>query len=954
MELNPLENVLLRLSPIFLLAAAYILIGRIRDYRRLRHFGGPATTGISWWWHSKAVLSGRAHEYYGQVTEKYGPIARVAPNHLVTSDPDFWAKMNAVRSPYRRAPWYYHAARFEPGKDNVFTDCDNDSHDARRKKMASGYSGKENPTLEPSIDTHVKELIELVRKYAAPASSARTSTPMDLAKKIPFFTLDVISHVGLGEPFGNLKADEDLKDYLKSSEEGLKIANTAFAMGIAWLREVPIIGAAISPSEKDVSGFGRMMAEARRIIDARKARSMEGKSDMLASFTKNGVSGEDLFQEVFEQILAGSDTTAAAIRITLLYIISHPRVYTKLQAEIDGAVRSGIGSSGVISDVEARGLPYLVAVVREGLRVHPPVVNLFSRIAPDEGDVVTIDQKEYHIPGGTMVGYAAWTMHRDNRSIYGDDTHVFRPERWLIDESVPEEKERLIKMTKTNDMIFGYGRWRCLGRTIALIEIHKCIFELLRNFDLALTNPHEPWGVYNSMGLWEIRDIAPLQPTYPAFPAQLHPAGAPTDHDGPSYEPEEHQTSDLRQTGLNHDKQIKDDRSTLKQLLSGSQHAPAPPLMRNAAPPGQFDMRPPPNSTHTSWQTLHDYAQSHASEHGYALSINTTAKNRSRIKLACVCYGQPKNTHKLTPETRVRKNRVSYKTGCKMWIEGKRAEDGTWVLRVGEPGHNHPGRASEGWALQRKRTWGVVGGRVGIGGVTAKEELARRSNASSKDFREGRADEDEGNDEDCGQQQEPSHSLERGGLVWEIVEQEMLRKGEPNQGRDRGVGRTVEVLQAQLPGIHIFKRDVYNIRAQIKRARKVTGQKVGEGLNENDDKESVAGPEEEVDVSYPEQQRPQPSSQHYQNIPQRSEPVITANHDCPHIDPLLGTQMSTEIGSTSAQTQSERFEAEQLRQENVDLRRLLVERTKELKEKALEIATLRSQVEYMTNMVLAR
>ena len=122
---------------------------------------------------------------------------------------------------------------------------------------------------------------------------------MDLAKKIPFFTLDVISHVGLGEPFGNLKADEDLKDYLKSSEEGLKIANTAFAMGIAWLREVPIIGAAISPSEKDVSGFGRMMAEARRIIDARKARSMEGKSDMLASFTKNGVSGEDLFQEVF-------------------------------------------------------------------------------------------------------------------------------------------------------------------------------------------------------------------------------------------------------------------------------------------------------------------------------------------------------------------------------------------------------------------------------------------------------------------------------------------------------------------------------------------------------------------------------------------------------------------------------------------------------------------------------
>lgn len=69
-----------------------------------------------------------------------GPIARIAPNHLITSDPDFWSKINAVRSPYRRAPWYYHAARFEPGKDNVFTECDNDRHDARRKKMAAGVS----------------------------------------------------------------------------------------------------------------------------------------------------------------------------------------------------------------------------------------------------------------------------------------------------------------------------------------------------------------------------------------------------------------------------------------------------------------------------------------------------------------------------------------------------------------------------------------------------------------------------------------------------------------------------------------------------------------------------------------------------------------------------------------------------------------------------------------------
>ena len=120
---------------------------------------------------------------------------------------------------------------------------------------------------------------------------------------------------------------------------------------------------------------------------------------------------------------------------------------------------------------------------------------------------MTVEGKEVFIPGGTYIGYSAWTMHRNNRTLYGKDANVFRPERWLLDESIPEERERLARMTKTNDMIFGYGRWLCLGRNIALIEIHKCIFELFRHFDFALTNPHEPWKTFNSLGLWEIRDM---------------------------------------------------------------------------------------------------------------------------------------------------------------------------------------------------------------------------------------------------------------------------------------------------------------------------------------------------------------------------------------------------------------------------------------------------------------
>lgn len=66
------DFVLRLLPPITLLILAYHVLGRLEEYWRLRHFKGPATAGISWCWHSRAVFSGRSHEFYGNVTEKYG------------------------------------------------------------------------------------------------------------------------------------------------------------------------------------------------------------------------------------------------------------------------------------------------------------------------------------------------------------------------------------------------------------------------------------------------------------------------------------------------------------------------------------------------------------------------------------------------------------------------------------------------------------------------------------------------------------------------------------------------------------------------------------------------------------------------------------------------------------------------------------------------------------------
>ncbi|KAL7795936.1 cytochrome P450 [Trichoderma ceciliae] len=478
---------------------AFFVVGRITEYARLRSFGGPFLASFTNWPHRKALLQQRCQEWYGEVCEEYGPIARIAPNVLITSSPDVWAHVNN-KAGYKRSEWYYSACRIEYRRDNVFTQTDNKKHDDRRKQMASGYSGRENHELEYSIDQRLRDFLELVRsKYV---STSTKVVPMDLARKVQFFTLDVISGVGLGKTFGMLQSDTDVEGYLQSSEEGLHIANVALALGFSWITQAPFLGRFIAPSPEDSKGFGRMMATCFRYVNERVENPTDKRSDMLASFIRHGIEGDELRSEALEQIVAGSDTTASGIRCTLLHIITNPRVYNKLQKEIDEAVLCGKApEDGLITHSQAKQLPYLQATIREAMRVWPPVTNIFSRDIPPEGDTVEVDGKEVFLPGGACIGYSAVAMHHSTE-IYGDDAKVFRPERWF-----EEDKDKLAAMLRTNEMIFGYGKFQCLGKTVAQIELGKIVFELLRNFDIALVNPTKPWVALNHLGLFAISDM---------------------------------------------------------------------------------------------------------------------------------------------------------------------------------------------------------------------------------------------------------------------------------------------------------------------------------------------------------------------------------------------------------------------------------------------------------------
>lgn len=99
--------------------------------------------------------------------------------------------MSDRKSTYTRDDFYF-TGRLVPGEDNVFSLLDEEKHNNQRKKMVAGYAGKENATLEQDIDDCVRDLIKLIdTKYVS--TPPDKIVQMDFARKIQYFTTDVIS-----------------------------------------------------------------------------------------------------------------------------------------------------------------------------------------------------------------------------------------------------------------------------------------------------------------------------------------------------------------------------------------------------------------------------------------------------------------------------------------------------------------------------------------------------------------------------------------------------------------------------------------------------------------------------------------------------------------------------------------------------------------------------------------
>lgn len=201
---------------------------------------------------------------------------------------------------------------------------------------------------------------------------------------------------------------------------------------------------------------------------------------------------------------AGSDTVAAELRAVIYYLCKNPAAMKKLHAELDTIGPEAINGAGAVSWAKCQELPYLGACISEGFRICPGIgLPLERRVGPHGLAVPTPDGRATTVlPPGTLVGMNPYVVNRD-RGVFGEDAHLFRPERWLraAGEAESAFQARLSRM-KAASLTFGAGKRACVGRNIALIESHKIVASLVRRFDVRSLRPDREWRTWNA---WIVR-----------------------------------------------------------------------------------------------------------------------------------------------------------------------------------------------------------------------------------------------------------------------------------------------------------------------------------------------------------------------------------------------------------------------------------------------------------------
>ncbi|CAD6219070.1 unnamed protein product [Miscanthus lutarioriparius] len=387
---------------------------------------------------------------------------------------------------------------------------------ARKMCLTELFSAKR---LESYEYIRAAEVRALLRDLHAASGSGRTVMLKDYMSTV---SLNVITRMVLGKKYldkdevasaGSVTTPEEFKWML----DELFLLNGVLNIGdsIPWLDWMDLQGY-IKRMKKLSKMFDRFLEHV--VEEHNQRRLREGKDlvakdmvDVLLQIADNPTLEVELNREsvkAFTQdlIAGGTESSAVTVEWAISELLKKPEVIVKATEELDRV----IGRGRWVTEKDIPSLPYVDAIVKETMRLHPVAPLLVPRLAREDTTVAG-----YDIPTGTRVLVSVWSIGRD--PALWDAPEEFMPERFL-------GSKLDVKGQDYELLPFGSGRRMCPGYSLGLKVIQVSLANLLHGFTWSLPGgmTKEELSMEEIFGLSTPRKFPLEAVVEPKLPAHLY------------------------------------------------------------------------------------------------------------------------------------------------------------------------------------------------------------------------------------------------------------------------------------------------------------------------------------------------------------------------------------------------------------------------------------------------
>ncbi|KAK9415508.1 putative Trichodiene oxygenase [Seiridium unicorne] len=445
-------------------------------------FPGPKLAAVTYWYEAYYdFISEGGGQFAFQIKrlhKQYGPVVRITPDELHIDDPDYYDEVFCSSHPSRPIDKMERFRYRLNHPDSTLSTTSAEVHKSRRAALAPFFSHGRVRSYNDGLQTIMERISSrLDTEYKG------TGRVIQLNHMWASLTADMIMELA----FGHSSDLRNAPDFRSPVPEAM--ANIAYLAHYAT--HFPVIGmmikflpdALLSMLTTAARPLLEFRSDMRRHLQEMKSEApiWTGKASRITVFHEilgsnlppRDKSLERLTQEAILINGAGIETTTWTLTLGTAHVLLNPRINEQLGLELRSAIPD---PAKILPWDKLEKLPYLNAVVMESLRLSFGSVQRLPRI----NRLVALNYHDQIIPPNVPVGMDAFHMHLNER-IFPDPLE-FKPERWLGNPKNPVNSKPL-----SNYLVsFSRGSRVCIGKNLAMMELHVALATLFRRHELEL------------------------------------------------------------------------------------------------------------------------------------------------------------------------------------------------------------------------------------------------------------------------------------------------------------------------------------------------------------------------------------------------------------------------------------------------------------------------------------